>query len=61
MQQSAKAKTQWPRRRPHGNEHNEWRSRRSRPDMALVRNEYEVDLAVTAFMREHSKRNAIGT
>ena len=58
MQQSPKAKTPGPRRRPHGNEHNEWRSRRSRPNMTLVRNEY-VELAVAAFIKEHNERNGI--
>jgi hypothetical protein len=59
MQQSSKAKMQWPRRRPHGNEHNEWRSRRSRPDMTLARNEYAAKLAVAAFMKKTHERNIV--
>jgi hypothetical protein len=59
MQQSSKAKMQWPRRRPHGNEHNEWRSRRSRPDVTLARIEYAAELAVDAFMKKHNERNII--
>jgi len=46
---------QWPRRRPHGNEHNEWRSRRSRPDRTLARKEYAAESAVAAFMKEHNE------
>ena len=59
MQQLSKAKMHRSRRWPDGTERNESRSRRSRTDVTLVRDEHAAELAVAALMKGHQRNGAM--
>jgi len=50
-------KIRWPRRRPHGDDHSEWRSRRNRSSRTSVPAEHEAECrkAIAAFLDEQNR------